>query len=175
LANDIGRNFVLEIVYDQFNSAEAISHLQKAGLPALETFFTNKYKAEMYGNFLSLAQYNRIKSYGVDIGGYIHQWQQELKYLQRYVSGGVMYYSHPSTGPVQHDDYSDANGNLIYRLSMLANPTRQSLEDRVNKNLAPTTRPKSVAPLKGGNLAYRGARFATFSGNAQSVADRVRR
>jgi len=174
LANEIGRNFVLEIVYDQFNSAESISHLQKAGLPALETFYTNPYKAEMYGNFLSLAQYNRIKSYGVDIGGYINQWKQELKYLQRYISGGIMYYSHPSTGPVQHDDFADSAANLIYRLALLSNPTRKSLEDRVNKNLAPTTRPKSISPLKGGNLAYRGARMATFSGRAD-IVDRIRR
>jgi len=156
LANDIGKNFILEIVYDQWNSAESISKLQRYGLPALETFFSNSYKAEMYGNFLSLAQQGRIKSYGIDVNGYLTQWQQELKYLQRYISGGTMYYSHPTSGPVQHDDFADASANLIYRLSLLANPTRQSLEDRVNKNLAPTVRPKSIVPIKGGNLTYRG-------------------
>jgi len=86
-----------------------------------------------------------------------------------------MYYSHPSTGPVQHDDFADSAANLVYRLSLLMHPTRQSMEDRVNKNLAPTTRPKSVSPLKGGNLAYRGARMATFGGGRASLADRIRR
>jgi hypothetical protein len=180
LVNDLGRNFVLEIVYDQWQSSESIANLQRLGLPSLETFYTNQYKAEMYGNFLSLAQYNRIKSYGVDIGGYINQWKQELKYLQRYISGGTMYYSHPSTGPVQHDDFADAAANLIYRLSLLANPTRQSMEDRVRQNLAPTVRPKQIAPVRGGNLAYRGARMATFSGGSgggrnRSISDRIHR
>jgi hypothetical protein len=164
LANDLGRNFVLEIVYDQWNSAESISQLQKQGFSALETFYTNEYKGEMYGNFLGLAQTGRIHMYGEDVNGFIERWRTELKYLQRYTSGGKTYYSHPTTGPCQHDDFADAVANLIYRLSMLMTPTRQSLDDRVKKNLAPTTRPRQLAPVKGGNLAYRGARMATFGG-----------
>ena len=164
LANELGRNFVMEIVYDQWQSAESISALQKHGFSALETFYTNEYKGEMYGNFLSLAQTGRIRMYGEDVNGFIERWRTELKYLQRYTAGGKTYYSHPTTGPCQHDDFADSVANLIYRLSQLMSPTRQSLEDRVKKNLAPTTRPRTVIPLKGGNLAYRGAAFGGVGG-----------
>ena len=164
LVTDLGRNFVLEIVYDQWNSIESVSTLQKNGFAALETFYTNEYKGEMYGNFLSLAQTGRIHMYGEDVNGFVERWRTELKALQRYTSGGKTYYSHPTTGPCQHDDFADAVANLIYRLSALLSPTRKSLEDRVKKNLAPTTRPKQLAPVKGGNLAYRGARMAAFGG-----------
>ena len=162
LTNDIGRQYILEVVYDQWNSATAVSSLQKLGLPGLETFFTNPYKAEMYGNFLGLANTGKIKSYGIDINGSILAWQTELKYLQRYIAGGTVYYSHPSSGPCMHDDYADSVANLVYRLSMLQSPTRQSLEDRVRQNLAPTTRPRTVQPTKGGNLAYSGRSFSSF-------------
>ena len=161
LANDLGRNFLMEIVYDQFNSAQAISTLQKVGLPALETFFTNQYKAEMYGNFLNLANQGKVKSYSTDTNGYIDRWKTELKYLQRYISAGTVYYSHPTSGPCIHDDYADACSNLIYRLSMLYSPTRQSLQDRVRHNLAPTVRPKSITPVKAGKISGPGGSART--------------
>jgi hypothetical protein len=178
LVNDLGRNYVLEIVYDQWNSAESISTLQKHGFSALETFFTNEYKGEMYGNFLELAQTGRVHMYGEDTTGYIERWRTELKYLQRYTSGGKTFYAHPTSGPCQHDDFADVVANLVYRLSLLMSPTRKSLEDRVKKNLAPTTRPKQVTPVKGGNIAYRGTRMATFGGTGGTRSgvpmDRIR-
>lgn len=164
LINDLGRNYVLEVAYDQWNSAESVSTLQKHGFSALETFYTNEYKGEMYGNFLGLAQTGRIHMYGEDVNGFVERWRTELKYLQRYTSGGKTFYSHPTTGPCQHDDFADAVANLVYRLTLLLSPTRQSMENRVKKNLAPTTRPRSLSPVKGGNLAYRGSRMATFGG-----------
>ena len=154
LAQEIGHNFLLEIVYDQWQSSQSISHLRKMGLPAVETFFTNQYKSEMYGNFLLLANQGKIKSYGVDREGYLERWKTELKNLQRYISGGTVYYSHPSSGPCMHDDFSDANANMVYRLSLLQTPTRQSLQKRVQNNLSPIVRPDAHVPLKAGRLSF---------------------
>ena len=53
LAQSLGTyGVVLEVVFDQWNSSASITALRHAGIVAVETFFTNKYKNEMYTNFL---------------------------------------------------------------------------------------------------------------------------
>ncbi len=71
-----GRNYILEIVYDQWNSAAPVSTLQSLGMPALETTFTNVYKSEMYGAFLTEALRGHVSMYGEDEGGWIYRWTQ---------------------------------------------------------------------------------------------------
>ncbi len=122
-----GRNFISEIVYDQFENTAAIATLQSLGVPAVETFFSNKYKSEMYGNYLQKLIAGQVYMYGIDIDGSIERWKVENKYLQRVTQGNYTFYEHPKTGPVQNDDYPDCVSNLIHRLCLLTTPTRQSV------------------------------------------------
>lgn len=144
-----GRNYVLEIVYDLWNSASPISTLQSLGMPAVETTFSNPYKSEMYGAFLTEALRGHISMYGEDEGGWVYRWIQEMKFLQQDISGNVVYYHHPSTGPVQHDDFSDAVGNLIYRLSLHARPTKESIKDARKHGLGPQQVKRTSRPVRG--------------------------
>jgi len=147
-----GRNYVLEIVYDLWNSAAPISSLQSLGMPAVETSFSNPYKSEMYGSFLTEALRGHIGMYGEDEGGWIYRWTQEMKFLQQDIAGNVVYYHHPHTGPVQHDDFADVVANLIYRLTLQATPTKQSMKNAKRSGIAPQQLPKSVRPIKGPSL-----------------------
>jgi hypothetical protein len=150
LVGDLGgRNYILEIVFDQFESMSPVHTLQASGLPAVETTFTNPYKAEMYGNFLSEAQLGNVKMYGVDDGGWINLWKTEMKYLQEDHAGGVVYYHHPSTGPVQTDDFADSNASLIHRLVLRMNPTKESVKQAHRDGLSGQFRRKTVMPIKG--------------------------
>lgn len=150
-----GKNFIKEIVYDQFDSSVPVAILQRHGFPAVETFFTNKYKSEMYGNFLTALNLLKFKSYGVDTAGWVARLKLELKYLQRITRGEYTYYEHPKSGPVQHDDFADANANLVHRLTLLYLPTKQSVQNARKHGLGPqqikrTVVPVIAAPLHGG-------------------------
>ena len=73
LVKDLGgKQYIMEIAYDQWQNQSAVSTLQHLGIPAIETTFTNPYKAEMYGDFLAKALLNQVKMYGVDEGGWVH-------------------------------------------------------------------------------------------------------
>lgn len=147
LIDDLGRNFILEVVYDQFNSAAPIATLQSLGLPAVETFFTNQYKSAMYGNYLAKLSLGQIKSYGVDTEGYIARWTQEMKFLQRRTEGQYTFYSHPSSGAIQTDDFCDVTANLIHRLCLQITPTRQSVQAARRQGIAPIPIKKMLSPV----------------------------
>jgi intein/homing endonuclease len=150
LVDDLGgRNYILEIAYDQFESSPPVHALQAVGLPAVETTFTNPYKAEMYGSFLSEAQLGNVKMYGVDDGGWVQLWKTEMKYLQEDHAGGIVYYHHPATGPVQTDDLADVVSNLIHRLCLRMNPTKESIKQAHRDGLPAKFRRKGVSPLAG--------------------------
>jgi len=151
LVKDLGgRNFIHEITYDQWNSQQAIAMLQGLGIPALETFFTNQYKALMCGNYIEQLQHESVKMYGIDDGGWIYRWKQEMKFLQQFFSGNTVSYSHPSTGPVQTDDFADVTANLVHRLCLLSDPTTQSIAKGRQQGAYPVIQTRrSVMPVKG--------------------------
>ncbi|MFA5397568.1 MAG: hypothetical protein WC346_16275 [Methanogenium sp.] len=130
-----GRNFIQEIVFDQFDSSSPIATLQGLGLPAIETTFTNPYKSAMYGNYLQKLIADQVRMYGIDERGYIARWKLEMKHLQRITQGNYTFYQHPTSGPVQNDDFADCSANLIHRLCLIATPTQKSIQQaRLNKS-----------------------------------------
>ncbi len=157
LVRDLGgRNFIHEIVYDQWQNQSSISTLQSMGFPALETTFTNPYKAAMYSNFLSKAQLGQVKMYGVDVGGYVERWKLEMKFLQQDISGKVVYYHHPASGPVQNDDFADVVANLTHRLITRMMPTAESMykAHQIGRKIGiftPQVR-RTIIPLKGPSI-----------------------
>lgn len=159
-----GRNFILEICYDQWENSSAISTLQSLGFHAIETTFTNAYKSSMYGDFLTQAELGHVKMYGEDIGGWVERWKLEMKFLQRETSGNKTFYHHPGSGPVQHDDFADVTSNLIHRLVLQNEPTQKSIQQARRVGSAPIQQRKLVLPVKGPafqggrNLGLRGRR-----------------
>jgi len=147
-----GRNYIQEIVYDQFDSSSPVATLQSLGLPAIETTFTNPYKSAMYGNYLQKLIANQIRVYGVDEEGWIARWKLENKYLQRVTQGNYTFYHHPTSGPVQHDDFTDCSSNLIHRLCLLATPTQKSVQEARKQPGYPVQIKRSPRPLLAGNL-----------------------
>jgi hypothetical protein len=158
-----GKSYIQEIAYDQWQNQSAISTLQHLGIPAIETTFTNPYKAEMYGDFLAKALLGQVKMYGVDEGGFINMWQLEMKYLQQVISGNKVFYHHPSSGPVQHDDFADVTANLVHRLIRLAYPKREDIQkNKTKKGRQMLVNPRTIKPQAGGrfwggnnNIKYR--------------------
>jgi len=144
-----GRNYISEIAYDQFESQAPVHSLQSIGLPAIETTFTNPYKAEMYGDFLSEASLGNVKMYGVDDGGWVQLWKTEMKYLQEDHAGGVVYYHHPATGPVQTDDFADVVSNLVHRMCLKMNPTKESVKQARREGQSGQFKRRMVLPQKG--------------------------
>lgn len=132
LAESLGG--VVEICYDQWESSMSTSFLQKLRLPAFETTFTDSYKHMMYSSFIQQLNYENIYMYGIEASP-MYNWGEvaisELKHLQRIIRGSKMRYTHPASGPVQSDDFADVCANLIHRLVLLANPSKQTaLEKR---------------------------------------------
>ena len=147
-----GRNYIQEIVFDQFDSSQPVATLQGLGLPALETTFTNPYKSAMYGNFLQKLIGDQVRMYGIDEEGWISRWKLEMKYLQRITQGNYTFYQHPTSGPVQNDDFADCTANLIHRLCQLITPTDKSIQQaRLNKGY-PIQVKRGPKSLMGGSL-----------------------
>lgn len=135
-----GGGTVLEICYDQWSSASSIFALQKLGYTAFETTFTNKYKSEMYGDFLEKLNLGQIVCFGapandppaahqVDFSQNWHeQAKLELKYLEKVTSGNTTYYGAPNSGPVTTDDVADVIANVVHRLVLRNSPNAQNLK-----------------------------------------------
>jgi len=140
LVRDLGgRNWIDEIVYDQFESSEPIALLQSLGIPAIETTFTNTYKSQMYGAFLGLLQQGSVEFYEADNDNWMGMFRQEMKYLQRKTSGGLTYYTHPSSGPVQNDDFPDVVANCVYRMHLMDNMTVENRKEIMRGRHSPVT------------------------------------
>uniref|UniRef100_A0A7C3SQM5 Terminase n=1 Tax=Dictyoglomus turgidum TaxID=513050 RepID=A0A7C3SQM5_9BACT len=148
LVDDLGgKNFIHEIVYDQFDSTSPVAILQSLGLPAIETTFTAGYKADMYGDFLEKLALGQVRIYGIDEEGWVERWKLELKYLQRVIQGNKTFYHHPSTGPVQHDDFADVTANLVHRLCLISTPTHESIRQLRHYGVRPFQLKKLPKPL----------------------------
>jgi len=135
-----GRAFICAIAYDQHDSGMAISQLKKAGLPAFETTFTNEYKATMFGCFFQLLQSGQITIYWDGEGGFADRLMKELRVFEREQRGDKVYYHHPHSGAVQHDDSVCAVANLIYQLWLMNHEPRQYIKDRRNNGGPPVVR-----------------------------------
>lgn len=176
------RGTLLEIVYDQWSSADSIMQLQQAGYVAVETFFTNKYKNVMYTNFLEKLNMGLVKVYGqappnipggcpVYLPGWLEQAKLELKYLEKIISGNTTYYGAPTSGPIQTDDFADSIANLVHRLILY-----QSGDPRIYKELfkqtgRPLTRNRRVVGRTAGGL-FKGA-SSTAANTLNRVQDRL--
>lgn len=155
LIGHLGHENILEVVYDQWNSAHTISILESVGLNAFETTFTPKYKGAMYGNFIEKLNLGEIVCYGVessDSYGWVKQLKLELKHLQKETRGGHVSYHHPTSGPVRTDDFADVAANVIHRLCLYNFPTNQSISQRKKAGLPPQTLSKKLIPRQGSAL-----------------------
>ena len=150
---------VIEICYDQWQSLESILRLQRMGFPALETTFTNKYKGLMYTDFLEKLNLGSVKCFGAppeNVGfqyvynpGHVEQLKLELKYLQRDVSGGTVYYGHPMSGPVTTDDYADVAANLVHRLITRKSGDTAAIKEIFRQTGRPVVMTSRVSPDRG--------------------------
>ena len=147
---------VMEICYDQWSSIDSVNKLRKMKLPAFETTFTNSYKGEMFGTFLEQLNQGNVFCYGVDESP-LENWpgklRLELKYLQKIISGGTVYYAAPTSGPVTSDDFAVTTANLVHRLNL-----RKDMSSKVIRELhrqlggMPISLGTSHPPQKGGSL-----------------------
>lgn len=162
---------VMEICYDQWNSVDSISKLRKMRLPAFETTFTNPYKGLMYGTFLEKLNQGQVFCYGVDPDpseNWVVKLKLELKYLQKLISGGTVYYAAPTSGPVTSDDFADVAANLVYRLALRKDMSSKVIR-QLHKQLGGVPIPLSEArpPVKGGSLW-------TMGKKKKNIRDRLR-
>ncbi len=159
---------LLEIVYDQWNSQESILALKAEGYTAVETFFTNKYKNEIYTDFLEKLNVGQVRTFGkpplstLDAfpryqQGWLDQTKLELKYLNRITSGNTVYYAAPTTGPIQTDDFADILANLTHRLIMYASGDPNTYRELYKQTGVPVKRPSK----------FKGKLSRGFFGNSQ--------
>lgn len=134
------QGILLEIVFDQWNSLQSITELKNAGYVALETFFSNKYKTAMYTNFLEKLNlgavhcFSRPPEFTFDgappyLEGWLEQMKLELKYLTKTVTGDIVKFGHPKSGPIQTDDFADVLANLVHRHGLYQSGDRQIYKD----------------------------------------------
>lgn len=150
-----GPTFICAIAYDQYDSGMAISQLKKAGLPAFETTFTNEYKAAMFGCFFQLLRSGNITICWDGEGGFTDRLMKELRVFEREQRGDKVYYHHPHSGAIQHDDSVCAVANLIYQLWLMNHEPRQYVKDMRKAGGAPVKMPSSFPvrvyyPVRGG-------------------------
>ena len=87
-----------------------------------------------------------------DPRNWVSRWKLEMKYLQRITRGDYTFYAHPTSGPVQHDDFADVTANLIHRLAMRVAPTKESIKDNRKHGGGPIQRKTTVTPITGPRL-----------------------
>ncbi|MCK4358479.1 MAG: hypothetical protein KAW92_07005 [Candidatus Cloacimonetes bacterium] len=162
---------VMEICYDQWNSIDSINKLRKMKLPAFETTFTNSYKSFIFGTFLEQLNQGNVFCYGIDESP-VENWpgklKLELKYLQKLISGGTVYYAAPTSGPVTSDDFAVVVANLIYRLNLRKDMSSKVIRE-LHKNLEgmPISLDQSHPPIKGRSLW-------TIGKKKDNIRDRLR-
>lgn len=133
------------------NSQESILTLKAEGYTAVETFFTNKYKNEIYTNFLEKLNIGKIRTFGKPPSttlnafppyqeGWLDQTKLELKYLNRITAGNTVYYAAPTTGAVQTDDFADILANLTHRLMLYASGDRNIYKELYKQTGQPIKR-----------------------------------
>lgn len=147
---------VMEICYDQWQSWDSINKLRKMRLPAIETAFSNNYKAQMYGTFLEKLNQGSVFCYEIENSPedmWVSKMKLELKYLQKVISGGTTFYAAPTHGPITSDDFSDAVANLIYRLAIRKEMSSATIR-QLHKSLGgmPIALTTAHPPIRGSSL-----------------------
>ncbi|MBE3584846.1 MAG: hypothetical protein IMW94_01490 [Thermoanaerobacter sp.] len=108
------------ITFDQFNSAQTILHLQKAGLPAVETTFTASYNYTIYSNLLTLVLNRQLELYDYEPpAAHYPGLRAQLKALRRIQRGRTYQVSAPTSGRVQEDDLADAVAAAAYQAMLV--------------------------------------------------------
>ena len=180
---------VLEVVFDQWNSQDSIIKLRSRGIIAIETFFTNKYKNHMYTNFLEKLNQGAVKVFGAPPEnvsgifpeykrGWLDQMTLELKYLTKTISGDVVKFAAPTSGPIQTDDFADVLANLTHRHVLYASGDRQIYKDLFKQTGRPIKRPLSQSShmtTMGTMFARTGAGAGTAGSIKQRLGDRIGR
>lgn len=180
------QGILLEIVFDQWNSQDSITTLKNAGYVAVETFFTNKYKNALYTNFLEKLNMGAVHCFseGPEAifdgcppyqAGWVEQMKLELKYLTKTTSGDTVKYGHPTSGPVQTDDFADTIGNLVHRHVLYQSGDRQIYKDLYKQTGRPIKR-YGQASAKGRQipgLFRRGAGSNSLREVASRLGDRI--
>jgi len=161
---------VMEICYDQWNSVNSIHTLRKMKLPAFETTFTNQYKGEIFGTFLEKLNQGQVLCYEMDSDpteNWVNKLKLELKYLQKIIAGGTVYYAAPTSGPITSDDFAVCTANLVYRLAIRKEMSSKTIRE-LHKNLgSPISLGRVINPQKGDSL------FKGFRSNKSSAKDRI--
>jgi hypothetical protein len=143
---------VVVIAYDQWNSTSAIDQLRRLRLPAMETTFTNAYKSVIYRDFLEEVNSGHVHCYGVEAAPQ-YDWARtmllELQYLQRIMRGDIVTYHHPSSGPVQHDDFSDCVVNLVSLLKRFSANQPELMQQLRKQGLGPMRLGRTISPSRG--------------------------
>jgi hypothetical protein len=116
----------------------------------------------MYGNMLQKLIANQVRMYGIDEEGWIARWKMEMKHLQRITQGNYTFYEHPTSGPVQHDDFADASSNLIHRLCLLVTPTLQSIQQARKQPGYPIQIRRGPKPIMAGSLVGGSSMYNRF-------------
>jgi len=141
---------VVLIAYDQWNSSYCVQKLKKKRYPALETTFTSKYKAGMYGDFFQQLESDNVRLRNVPI--WSEETIQELTALQREVRGNTISYHHPTTGPVQNDDFADVCANTVSLLVRYHAGDKELRQLMRKSGFGPIRLQSSIRPQRGGSL-----------------------
>lgn len=190
LANSLSAHgTVMEVVFDQWNSSNSITKLRDRGIIAIETFFTNKYKNEMYTNFLEKLNQGAVKTFGAppeNIPGHFPEYKRgwldqmtlELKHMTKTISGNMVKYAAPTNGPIQTDDFADVLANLVHRHILYASGDRQIYKELfkqtgrpIKRKLSQNTKSMSI-PGMFGRTGGRGSNIRTVR---NKLGDRIGR
>jgi len=108
--NGLFFRFVIgKIVYDQFESTQAVNKLKKKGYAAEKTPFTRSYNMQIYGKLRSLFYEDRIELFNYEQG------IKELKALQEKRVGKRQFIVEaPTQGEIITDDLPDVLANASY-------------------------------------------------------------
>ena len=138
------------IAYDQWNSSYCIQKLKKKRYPAIETTFTSKYKARMYGDFFQQLETGNVRLRNVPVWADVAL--QEIMSLQREVKGNIISYHHPTSGPVQNDDFSDVCANTVSLLVRYHSGDSELRQMMRRSGFGPIRLQSAVRPQKGKSL-----------------------
>lgn len=175
---------LLEVVFDQWNAQLSTTKLKKAGIVAVETFFTNKYKNEMYTNFLEKLNTGALKMCGLPPPnqptdfppyklGWLEQTKLELKYLTKTISADTVRYGAPTSGPIQSDDFADSLANLVHRHVLYSSGDRQVYKDLFKQTGKPIKRPTTMHGIRTQGFFRIPGRGNTPGAIRQSLGDRI--
>jgi hypothetical protein len=142
-----GKDRILEVAYDQYDSGMATSVLKSQGFRANQIPFTNEYKTEMFSCFYQLMQTAKVVVCWDGPNGIAERFLKELRVFQREQRGDKTYYHHPYSGAIQHDDLVCAVAHALYRL-WIWGTDRQRYVKEITGNGGPPVKLSICRPAK---------------------------